>query len=234
MSNIAKSTIEPSIKTETIYQKLVYLMANSITRQGVDAFVKQHIRSIKPGMVLNLGSGSRRIFPKTPAGVKEIGLDIIARPTTLALGDSHQLPLKDQTFSAIVAREVLEHFHDPDAAVEEMHRLLINGGKVILTTRFLFPVHDAPHDYFRFTDYGLRYLFRDFSKVQIVAQDHSIVAVAVVLARLALEGPPNLFRAVMNFIVVLFALVLFFSEKIGHIIWPSKNFSSGYFVVAIK
>ena len=37
----------------------------------------------------------------------------------------------------------------------------------MLSTRFLHPYHADPHDYFRFTNEGLAYLFREFSDVSI-------------------------------------------------------------------
>ena len=48
-----------------------------------------------------------------------------------------------------------------DIAIAEMKRVLKPGGKLLLTTRFVFPLHDVPNDYFRFTKYGLQHLLKD-------------------------------------------------------------------------
>ena len=70
------------------------------------------------------------------------------------VGDAQEMPFADATYSTILCTEVLEHIPDPQKAVDEMYRVLKPGGTLILTTRFLFPVHDAPGDYWRFTPYG--------------------------------------------------------------------------------
>jgi hypothetical protein len=37
----------------------------------------------------------------------------------------------------------------------------------LYTIPFLYPIHESPHDYTRFTEFGLRHLFRDFGTVEI-------------------------------------------------------------------
>ncbi len=69
-----------------------------------------------------------------------------------------------------------------------MYRVLKPGGSLVLTTRFLFPIHDAPHDYFRFTKYGLRYLLRRFEIVQLEEETDSIGTIAVLLQRLGMQA----------------------------------------------
>lgn len=59
---------------------------------------------------------------------------------------------------AIVTTQVLEHIRDPHKAFKEFNRILKPGGKVFLTTHLAFEEHMKPHDYFRFTRFGLSYL----------------------------------------------------------------------------
>jgi hypothetical protein len=58
------------------------------------------------------------------------------------------------------------------------------GGTLILTTPFILPMHDRPHDYFRFTVHGLELLLRDFEHVQIRARDSYFEAIDVLWMRL--------------------------------------------------
>jgi hypothetical protein len=63
---------------------------------------------------------------------------------------------------------VLEHLHAPAEAARQVRSALREGGKVIATTRFAYPYHEEPHDYFRFTEYGLREIFKDYRTVEII------------------------------------------------------------------
>jgi SAM-dependent methyltransferase len=53
---------------------------------------------------------------------------------------------------------VLEHVRKPWVVAEEIHRVLRPGGHVVVELPFLNVIHDE-HDYFRFTDKGIRSLF---------------------------------------------------------------------------
>ena len=43
-------------------------------------------------------------------------------------------------------------------AIDEIARVLRPGGYLILTAPHIWGLHEIPHDYFRFTPYGLRHL----------------------------------------------------------------------------
>ena len=51
-----------------------------------------------------------------------------------------------------------------------MRRVLSGRGEVLYTIPFMYPVHEAPHDYQRFTRHGLERLFRNFNAVEIHAR----------------------------------------------------------------
>ena len=68
------------------------------------------------------------------------------------------VPFRDSTFNIILCTEVLEHVSEPGTSLDEFYRALVPGGKLILTTPFMVPEHEAPYDYFRYTRFGLEYL----------------------------------------------------------------------------
>ena len=71
---------------------------------------------------------------------------------------SKTFPFKDDYADTLVSFQVMEHLPEPEMFLVECHRVLSPGGQLFLTTPFMWHVHEAPHDYFRYTTYGLRYL----------------------------------------------------------------------------
>ncbi len=61
-----------------------------------------------------------------------------------------------EAFDSAICLEVLEHVSNPFVAVGEIAKLLKPGGVLILSVPHLSRVHEAPHDYFRYTRYGIQ------------------------------------------------------------------------------
>jgi len=70
--------------------------------------------------------------------------------------DMHMI--EDSTYDSIVCFEVLEHVQNPFKAVSEVKRVIKKDGIFILSVPHLSRLHDMPHDYFRYTEYGLKTL----------------------------------------------------------------------------
>lgn len=64
-------------------------------------------------------------------------------------------PVTDRSFDSLFCHSVLEHTPEPWKAFDEFHRILKNDGILILSVPFIFYVHGAPYDFFRFTKYGV-------------------------------------------------------------------------------
>lgn len=75
----------------------------------------------------------------------------------------HQI--EDQIYDGIVCDQVLEHVKQPFDAVNEMYRVLQPGGILFLTTVFMYPIHEYPKDYWRFTPDALQLLCEKFSEI---------------------------------------------------------------------
>jgi SAM-dependent methyltransferase len=83
-----------------------------------------------------------------------------------AIANLELLPFADATFDASLNVVTLEHVQKPARVIEEIHRALKPGACFLLIVPHEWEEHQQPHDYFRYTRYGLRYLlesagFRD-------------------------------------------------------------------------
>ena len=83
-----------------------------------------------------------------------------------AVADLTALPFRANSFGACLNIVTLEHIPEPGCALAEISRALAPGGALLLVAPHEWEVHQAPHDYFRYTRYGLQYLleragFRD-------------------------------------------------------------------------
>ncbi len=74
-------------------------------------------------------------------------------------------------YDKIICLAVLEHVYNPFKAIENITKLLKDGGKVYGMVPYLYHYH-APNDlkfqdYFRFSKDALSYLFKDFKEVEL-------------------------------------------------------------------
>jgi SAM-dependent methyltransferase len=77
------------------------------------------------------------------------------------LADLTALPFRTSSFDAAINMVTLEHLREPNRALAEIARTLAPGGRLLIAAPHEWEVHQAPHDYFRYTRYGLRYLLEE-------------------------------------------------------------------------
>jgi len=71
---------------------------------------------------------------------------------------NEKIDLPDEFANVAVAFSVMEHLYNPLKFLEETNRILKKNGIFIISVPFNWWVHEAPHDYFRYTPYGLQFL----------------------------------------------------------------------------
>lgn len=121
-------------------------------------------------------------YPATALGL--YGL----RPQVYA--DAASLPFADGAVDAVACYEVLEHVPDPERVIAEVARVLAAGGVVEFTMPFLYPIHDAPYDFQRWTRHGWeRSLRRGGLQVELVEPTNHPLHASAVAMSLALAGP---------------------------------------------
>ncbi|TSC58898.1 MAG: type 11 methyltransferase [Candidatus Peregrinibacteria bacterium Greene0416_19] len=209
-----------------------------ITRPRIHAFLKKYASEKK---TLDVGCGSALYGNHFP---NRITLDIEARPgiKTDIVGDAHNLHMiDDASFDVVLCTEVLEHLHTPSMAIAEFRRVLKPGGLLLLTTRFIFPLHDVPGDYYRYTKYGLRHLLRDFEILELQEEANTIETLAVLYQRIGFQATTLGFRPfkilwfLKAWIVRLFSGILTCEYgDIRHNKVETNILCSGYYVAARK
>lgn len=154
--------------------------------------MESRLKEIEPAsVVLNVGSGGdieRTIRASLGIDKRIISVDVDPGRHPQVTADVCELPFADGQFDAVCLMEVLEHVHAPARAIDEIYRVLRPGGTLIFSVPFLFPLHDRPYDYYRFTRYGLELLLRSFETVNVVERNTYGEAVAVLMMRLLKES----------------------------------------------
>ncbi len=104
------------------------------------------------------------------ASVETLDIDEKSGATHIAdICQNNEAKIKGSRFDYIVCTEVLEHTLQPFDAVKEIKRLLKPGGIAFVSTPFNFRIHGPLPDCWRFTEHGLRELFKDFEIVELNA-----------------------------------------------------------------
>lgn len=145
------------------------------------------------GIVLDIGCADRRLARRLHADARYIGLDYPATAVAIyrtkpdIFGDATCLPFATGSADAVILKDVLEHVAEPMQALAEVARVLHVGGTLVLWMPFLYPIHDAPHDYQRFTSHAMeRYLAKHGFSVRMCKPVLKPIETAALLVSLAL------------------------------------------------
>lgn len=131
---------------------------------SIDAAVRDFAAALAPGArVLDGGAGEgqyanyfqRQRYIGVDLGIGDANwsytsLDVIA--------DLSALPFDTGFFDACINIVTLEHVREPATVLAELFRVLRPGGRLLLITPHEWEEHQQPHDYYRYTRYGLEYL----------------------------------------------------------------------------
>jgi SAM-dependent methyltransferase len=130
-------------------------------------FVSEVAASTRSGArVLDAGAGECRFKPMFKH-TSYIGVDFaLGDPqwdyTKLdALAKLEQLPFADNSVDRVLSIVVLEHTPQPGHVLAEFQRVMKRGGTVHMVVPHMWEEHQRPHDFFRFTSNGIRYLMEE-------------------------------------------------------------------------
>jgi len=115
------------------------------------------------GTLLDVGCGKmpyKSLILGLEPRVRYIGLDIEnsiyqqdVKPDFF--WDGTKIPFDDCSIDCAMATELFEHLPEPDKVMKEIIRVLKPNGLLFITVPFLWPLHDVPHDEYRYTPFAL-------------------------------------------------------------------------------
>jgi SAM-dependent methyltransferase len=140
--------------------RLRHLYIRRVLRRAITGAVRQWGR----GIVVDVGCGTKRYADVVgEVAERHVGLDHPAShhraDSVDVFGLADALPFAHDSVDTVFCTEVLEHLEAPHTAVLESFRCLRPGGTAIFTCPFIWHIHEAPRDFFRYSPYGLRHLF---------------------------------------------------------------------------
>jgi SAM-dependent methyltransferase len=198
------------------------------------------------GRLLDVGAADRWVESLVPAEVQYVALDYPATGKVLygaqphVFADAADLPFIDHCFDAVTCLEVLEHVAEPELVMSEIGRVLKRGGRAWISTPFLYPLHDAPFDFRRYTEFGLRQNAKKAGlAVKSLQKDMHALRVAGLLVCLAIAGGAFAQRGIARWLWLPVALVLVAVVNVCvwmlSFLWPDwSHMSRGYRVELLK
>jgi len=119
--------------------------------------------AVPPGaLVLDAGAGDapyKHLF--THARYESADFEKVAKPYAVStyVCDLRSIPVEDCRFDCVLFNQVMEHLPEPKLVLVELNRVLKSGGKLIYTGPLFYEEHEQPYDFYRYTQFSLRYLF---------------------------------------------------------------------------
>jgi SAM-dependent methyltransferase len=149
------------------------------------------------------------------------------------VGESQNIPIDDGTFDCILCTAVIEHLRYPQEALNEAYRILKPGGYALYTAPLIWHLHEEPHDYFRYTRYGLEHLFKSagFTIVELIPLSGFWVTFGTESSYYLCRFKKGILKPVINLLV---ALINWISPKLDRGPLLDERFTWMYMVVARK
>lgn len=139
--------------------------------------------AIRNSHILDIGSGNADYHNNLSSDNTLVTLDYPDtneryRHCPVIYGTANALPFTDNRFDYTFLLEVLEHIELDREAVGEAFRVLKPGGRLIISVPFLYPSHDIPYDFRRYTAYGLKSILvqAGFSVISCRSKGNSLIA----------------------------------------------------------
>ena len=212
---------------------LLHSLSKKISRKNLYKFISDELNNKKDLNCLNIGSGGpiEELLKKKVKNYYSIDIDENRRPNEIKNICSNNFKI-DFNPNLICIFETLEHCENPIKAVENIHNTLNKGNICLASVPFNFHIHDEPNDFFRFTEYGCKLIFKNFSEVKVLRRNGWLESIFVNFIRLEKEN--NILSKIIGKLFIIINIltypIIIFIQKII----TSKKLTTGYFIIATK
>lgn len=209
-------------------------LSKRFSRANLYEWLEAELATLPQGsQVLCIGAGGLLdSMIKGQAGIEATTVDIDPARKPDIVMDATQLTFDNESFDAVFMLEVLEHVVEPKAALNEVNRVLKPGGRFVISTPFVFGIHEAPYDFWRFTRHGLEHLLAEYSDVSIRVRNHYYESIIVLLTRsIFSEGKK---RQLIGGLVIILGLPLFAVLLLLDRMTRDDQSTTGYFATCVK
>ena len=149
------------------------------------------------------------------------------------------LPIEAEVADTVVSLSVMEHLCEPQTMLNEAYRILKPEGAIVLQVPWQWRIHEAPYDFFRYTPFGLKYMFEKAGFTDVGVEPQSgfftmwILKINYFSCRFV-RGPKPCRRLVKAGLVPFWYIGQILAPWLDKLdrIWASET--SGYFVTAKK
>ncbi len=111
------------------------------------------------GRVLDVGGGELLRYKNLFSYDRYTCMDVYKGAGVDVIGSADNIPFEDKAFDSIVCTQVFEHLAFPEKSAQEISRVLRKGGHLLITVPQWNELHSEPHDYWRYTRFGISALF---------------------------------------------------------------------------
>lgn len=95
--------------------------------------------------------------------------------------------IDSEAYSSILCTGLLEHIPDYQRFIDELHRILKPGGKLVIAVATISSIHEGPDDFFRFTPFGLATLFQSWSHLSMQGSCKPFETISILLQRILFQ-----------------------------------------------
>jgi SAM-dependent methyltransferase len=155
-----------------------------ISRRSLDRFCREMATTTRTLIVHSTDVDHRRLFPNAFVVSKSAaGADLLTDRYFRGLSQ-----IESESFGLILCTGLLEHIPDPQRLIDEFHRILTPGGRLIVSASAVFPFHGGQDNFFHFTINGFRLLFQRWERFDVLrGSSRPFGTIAILLQRINMQ-----------------------------------------------